>query len=313
MYPLSGWMDVDQSWLPRRSEKDLLRHLSLNDMPGMPVENLFNLGWLFKGSIKKDLSGLDERPRNKFLSRFEKDETEEPKGLLPSVPALIPWLMASSYDKDFPPLKPSSNPERNLFSRPLIQTTEVLPDGSLKQPSQVKQVLNWHSRNARVQNRVLHSIDEKIDQIFLATRTDPHPSTQTVDTSESSEVTSEEPAPMTDEPLDHRPKAQTLTQKPTNGSWFNFDDIAPCQWRRRMLEMNVWLDLQTTKRENDTESILREFVSRFTRSCRDWYQALGEYRTANSMRFCISGNGNHLLRIPRRCLSILQTNQTRVI
>ncbi|KAK2634646.1 hypothetical protein Ddye_029438 [Dipteronia dyeriana] len=28
-----------------------------------------------------------------------------------------------------------------------------------------KQVLNWHSRNARVQNRVLHSIDQKIDQV----------------------------------------------------------------------------------------------------------------------------------------------------
>ncbi|KAK2658812.1 hypothetical protein Ddye_005345 [Dipteronia dyeriana] len=48
---------------------------------------------------------------------------------------------------------------------PFIQSTEVLPDGSLKQPSQAEQVLNWHTRNATVQNRVLHSIDQKIDQV----------------------------------------------------------------------------------------------------------------------------------------------------
>ncbi|KAK2639412.1 hypothetical protein Ddye_027207 [Dipteronia dyeriana] len=72
---------------------------------------------------------------------------------------------STSYDKDFPPLESSSNPERNLFSRPFIQSTEVLPDGSLTQPSQAEQVLNWHTRNATVQNRVLHSIDQKIDQV----------------------------------------------------------------------------------------------------------------------------------------------------
>ncbi|KAK2638571.1 hypothetical protein Ddye_026366 [Dipteronia dyeriana] len=86
------------------------------------------------------------------------------KLLLP-VPVPIPCYMASSYDKDFPPLESSSNPERNLFSRPFIQSTEVLPDGSLKQPSQAEQVLKWHTRNATVQNRVLHSIDQKIDQV----------------------------------------------------------------------------------------------------------------------------------------------------
>ncbi|KAK2663173.1 hypothetical protein Ddye_001747 [Dipteronia dyeriana] len=61
--------------------------------------------------------------------------------------------MASSYDKDFPPLESSSNQEWNLFSRLFIQSTEVLPDGSLKQPSQVEQVLNWHTRNATIHNR----------------------------------------------------------------------------------------------------------------------------------------------------------------
>ncbi|KAK2652734.1 hypothetical protein Ddye_012590 [Dipteronia dyeriana] len=51
------------------------------------------------------------------------------------------------------------------LDRPFVQSTESLPDGSLKQPSQDEQVLNWHSQNVRVQNRVLHSIDWKIDQV----------------------------------------------------------------------------------------------------------------------------------------------------
>ncbi|KAK2640902.1 hypothetical protein Ddye_022665 [Dipteronia dyeriana] len=93
------------------------------------------------------------------------NEPEEPKGILPPIPSLIHCFMASSYDKDFPPLKSSSNPEMYLFSRPFIQSTEVISDGSLKQPSQAEQVLNWHTRNATVQNKVLHSIDQKIDQV----------------------------------------------------------------------------------------------------------------------------------------------------
>ncbi|KAK2654931.1 hypothetical protein Ddye_007983 [Dipteronia dyeriana] len=74
---------------------------------------------------------------------------DEPEKLLPPFQSTIPCLMACSYDKDFPPLEPSSNQEINLFSR----------------LSQAEQVLNWHSRNARVQNRVLHSIDKIINQI----------------------------------------------------------------------------------------------------------------------------------------------------
>ncbi|KAK2639413.1 hypothetical protein Ddye_027208 [Dipteronia dyeriana] len=51
-----------------------------------------------------------------------------------------------------------------------------------------------------------------------------------------------------------------------------------------MSEISVWLDLQTAKRENNTETILREFVSRFTGSLRDWYRALREYRQLQLVR-----------------------------
>ncbi|KAK2662551.1 hypothetical protein Ddye_001125 [Dipteronia dyeriana] len=60
------------------------------------------------------------------------EEPEEPDKLLPSLQPPIPCFMASSYNKDFPPLEPSSNSERNLFSRPFIQTTKIIPDRSLK-------------------------------------------------------------------------------------------------------------------------------------------------------------------------------------
>ncbi|KAK3222092.1 hypothetical protein Dsin_009117 [Dipteronia sinensis] len=73
--------------------------------------------------------------------------------------------MASSYDHDFPPLEPSTNPEKNMFSKPYVQSTEVLPDGSLKHSYHVEQVLNWKSHNARIHNRVLNSIDQKIDRV----------------------------------------------------------------------------------------------------------------------------------------------------
>ena len=73
--------------------------------------------------------------------------------------------MTFDYDCDFPPLEPSSNQEITRFSKPFVQFTEVQSDGSFKQPSQAEQVLNWQSHNARAQNRVLNSIDQKIDRV----------------------------------------------------------------------------------------------------------------------------------------------------
>ncbi|KAK2658236.1 hypothetical protein Ddye_004769 [Dipteronia dyeriana] len=123
-------------------------------------------------------------------------------------------------------------------------------------------------------------------RIYLATRADPQPSTQTMDTSSESSAETTEAPPVADEPPDQRDRAQTHTPlpKPTNGPWFNFDEVAPRQWRKRMSEMSAWLDLQIAKGGDNTESILREFVSRFTGSLRDWYQALGEYRQLQLVR-----------------------------
>ncbi|KAK3205523.1 hypothetical protein Dsin_019569 [Dipteronia sinensis] len=57
------------------------------------------------------------------------------KGLLPQLRSPpIPCFMASRYDQVFPPLEPASNPEKTIFSRPYVQSTEVLHDGSFKAP-----------------------------------------------------------------------------------------------------------------------------------------------------------------------------------
>ncbi|KAI9194301.1 hypothetical protein LWI28_004926 [Acer negundo] len=99
------------------------------------------------------------------ISRSEGLNPLEPYTSVPLTPSPIPCYMASNYNQDFPPLEPSSNPEKNRFSRPFIQSTEVFPDRSLKHPTQAEQVINWQSHNAKIQNRVLHSIDQKIDHV----------------------------------------------------------------------------------------------------------------------------------------------------
>ncbi|KAK0585709.1 hypothetical protein LWI29_032859 [Acer saccharum] len=113
----------------------------------------------------------------------------------------------------------------------------------------------------------------------MVSRTDPQPSTQTYESPD--ETTSTAPAPFVEEP-DHVPGRPPA--KPTNGPWFTLDDTSPGSWRTRVSEMSAWLDLQLAKFEQNLESILREFVSRFTGSLRDWFQALGEYRQLQFVR-----------------------------
>ncbi|KAK2662552.1 hypothetical protein Ddye_001126 [Dipteronia dyeriana] len=116
----------------------------------------------------------------------------------------------------------------------------------------------------------------------MASKTDPQPSTQTIDT--TSDETSDKPTPIVDEPPEHRPQAPASIPRPTNGPWFNLEDSATRQWRRKISEMSTWIDLQTVIRENNTKTILREFISKFTGSLRDWYQAFREYRQLQLVR-----------------------------
>ena len=73
--------------------------------------------------------------------------------------------------------------------------------------------------------------------------------------------------------------AQSLNDhKPSNGPWFTFDDIPAAKWRDRLSEMAAWTDLQMLRANATTASVLRELATRFTKSLRDWFDTLGEYR-----------------------------------
>ncbi|KAH9717087.1 hypothetical protein KPL71_021694 [Citrus sinensis] len=78
----------------------------------------------------------------------------------------------------------------------------------------------------------------------------------------------------------HPPLAQTnpSSQKPSNGPWFTFDDLPSHKWRDRLTEMSAWIDLQMLRTGATTQSVLREFATRFTGALRDWFDSLGQYR-----------------------------------
>ncbi|KAH9769372.1 hypothetical protein KPL71_011974 [Citrus sinensis] len=64
----------------------------------------------------------------------------------------------------------------------------------------------------------------------------------------------------------HPPPAQTnpSSQKSSNGPWFTFDDLPSHKWRDRLNEMSAWIDLQMLRTGATTQSVLREFATRFT-------------------------------------------------
>ncbi|KAH9680076.1 hypothetical protein KPL71_026409 [Citrus sinensis] len=76
------------------------------------------------------------------------------------------------------------------------------------------------------------------------------------------------------------PPTQTnpSSQKSSNGPWFTFDDLPSHKWHDRLNEMSAWIDLQMLRPGATTQSVLREFATRFTGALRDWFDSLGQYR-----------------------------------
>ncbi|KAH9734689.1 hypothetical protein KPL71_017455 [Citrus sinensis] len=77
----------------------------------------------------------------------------------------------------------------------------------------------------------------------------------------------------------HPPPAQTnpSSQKSSNGPWFTFDDLPSHKWHDRLNEMSAWIDLQMLRTGATTQSVHREFATRFTSTLRDWFDSLGQY------------------------------------
>ncbi|KAH9763316.1 hypothetical protein KPL70_001124 [Citrus sinensis] len=69
----------------------------------------------------------------------------------------------------------------------------------------------------------------------------------------------------------NQPAQPPNDHKPSNGPWFTFDDIPASKWRDKLSEMAAWTDLQMLRANATTTSVLRELVTRFTGSLRDWF------------------------------------------
>ncbi|KAH9704936.1 hypothetical protein KPL70_011672 [Citrus sinensis] len=94
-----------------------------------------------------------------------------------------------------------------------------------------------------------------------------------------SEVEEEMPeSSATNQPPQAPAQTGSTSQKSSNGPWFTFDDLPSHKWRDRLNEMSAWIDLQMLRPGATTQSVLREFATRFTGALRDWFDSLGGYR-----------------------------------
>ena len=68
------------------------------------------------------------------------------------------------------------------------------------------------------------------------------------------------------------PPAHDHSTKPSSTSWFTFDDIPRHKWPARLQEFAVWIDLQGTKPNAQSQAVLREFMARSMGSLQDWLE-----------------------------------------
>ncbi|KAH9723311.1 hypothetical protein KPL70_007079 [Citrus sinensis] len=94
-----------------------------------------------------------------------------------------------------------------------------------------------------------------------------------------SEIEEEMPeSSATNQPPLAQAHTSSPSQKSSTGPWFTFDDLPSHKWRDRLNEMFAWIDLQMLRPGATTQSILREFATRFTGALKDWFDSLGNYR-----------------------------------
>ncbi|KAH9668983.1 hypothetical protein KPL70_021605 [Citrus sinensis] len=203
-----------------------------------------------------------------------------------------------------PPLHPSS---LTIPGQPSPTFTPTSPPAPLSVPAQSK---DKEPMNQFTAHAVIHSsTDDPTSDSNLAvsdshTETDSESSASTSDSEKSyaditkilmaqpdqgqtshtepyvdipSEVEDEMPeSSATNQPSPAQPNPPS--QKSSNGPWFTFDDLPSHKWRDRLNEMSAWIDLQMLRTGATTQSVLREFATRFTGALRDWFDSLGQYR-----------------------------------
>ena len=66
--------------------------------------------------------------------------------------------------------------------------------------------------------------------------------------------------------------------KPSNGPLFTFDSIPKVKWPVLFQEFSACIDVQMLRTGATSQTVPKEFSSRFTGSLRDWFKSLGQYR-----------------------------------
>ena len=103
------------------------------------------------------------------------------------------------------------------------------------------------------------------------------PSTSTPVVDESDDENADQGSSQT-ELVPLNPPTPETSSKPSSTQWFTFNDISRHKWPARHQECVAWVDVQMTRPNAQSQSVLREFCSRFTSSLHDWFESLGEYR-----------------------------------
>ncbi|KAH9657922.1 hypothetical protein KPL70_023277 [Citrus sinensis] len=216
-----------------------------------------------------------------------------PPAPLPFYQKELKWIAKHCKSKTPSPISLPTPPltythtdsQRNVLSKPFVPSP-ITSSGHLEPPKPFESVLNWQTQNPRAQNDTLLNINSKVENISLRTeqletKVDSisaqmqqiHQNLQSRITQLNSELRAM---------LAQRYYAQAQTsppsQKSSNGPWFTFDDLPSHKWRDRLNEMSAWIDLQMLRPGATTQSVLREFATRFTGALRDWFDSLGNYR-----------------------------------
>ncbi|KAH9769558.1 hypothetical protein KPL71_012048 [Citrus sinensis] len=207
-----------------------------------------------------------------------------PAPLHPS-PLTIPGQPSPSSTPTSPPA-PLSVPTQSKDKEPMHQFTahKVTHSSTDDQTSDSNPAISDSHTETDTESSASTSDSEKsyadITKILMAQPDQPTQG-QTSHTEPYVDIPSEVEEEMPESSATNQPpptQTNPSSQKSSNGPWFTFDDLPSHKWRDRLNEMSAWIDLQMLRQGATTQSVLREFATRFTGALRDWFDSLGQYR-----------------------------------
>ncbi|KAH9686166.1 hypothetical protein KPL70_014265 [Citrus sinensis] len=168
------------------------------------------------------------------------------------------------------PDKPSPDPPRLSYTAMITVIDTHNNDSDSTSEESLPSTDNFSSSERTSSNSESQYAD--ISGLLMATKTeDPSTSTPVVDTpiAEESSNDNDNVQGSQTEPAPSVPPVSEKSSKPSSSPWFTFDDIPRHKWQTRHQEFAAWIDVQMTSPNAQSQSVLREFCSRFTGSLRD--------------------------------------------